>query len=120
MNKENNSKFLYISYISGYQSDTKTISGTKITDVISKSKVELASVSVDIIKENMTKAIIGVLDIFESNDFDNRLFNIDEIEVTFSIGIEGSVSLLSSVSGGANTQSGIVVKFKRKDVINDV
>lgn len=93
---------------------TKSINDSKITDIINKAKTEIVNTSVEVIKTNMVKTVDGILDVFESDELDNRCFFVDEIEVALNISREGSVSILSTISSQANVQSSVVIKFKRR------
>ena len=107
------SKELSVVYLVDNEVKTKSIIDSKMTDILNKSKLEVTNVSIDVIKENMVKTLDGVMEIFENEQFENRCFGIDEIEIALNVGCEGTVSVLSTVSGQANMQSSIVVKLKR-------
>lgn len=91
---------------------------SKITDILKKSQVEVTNVDVKTVKDNMIKTLDGILDIFENEVSNDSDFEVDEIEVGLVIGCGGSVSILSTVSGEANTQASITVRLKRKDKKN--
>lgn len=118
--KEKSSKTLSVMYLTDCEIMSKSLSDSKITDILNKSKVEVTNVSIDVVKENMLKTLGGLLDTFECEELEDRKFCIDEIEVSLNVGCEGTVSILSAVSGQANVQSGIVVKLKRKSEKNEI
>ena len=104
---------LPVAYFVDSDLKTRSIIDSKLTDILNKSRLEVANVSIDVIKENMVKTLDGVIEIFENEQLENRGFCVDEIEVALNVGCEGSVSILSTISGQANMQSSIVVKLKR-------
>ncbi len=109
-----NTKELSVAYFVDNEVKAKSIFDSKITDILNKSRLEVANVSIDVIKENMAKTLEGVMEMFENEQLENRSFCIDEIEVALNVGCEGTVSVLSTVSGQANMQSSIIVKLKRR------
>lgn len=109
-----NTKELSVTYSPDNDMTSKSLSDAKITDILNKSKLETTNVSIDIIKKNMETTLNGLLDVFECEQLENRKFYMDEIEVSLNVGCEGSVSILSAISGQSNLQSGIVVKLKRR------
>lgn len=104
---------LPIAYLTDSDLKTKSIMDSKITDILNRSRLEVANVSIDVVKENMVKTLDGIIEIFENEQLENRGFCVDEIEVALTVGCEGTVSVLSAVSGQASMQSSIVVKLKR-------
>lgn len=117
--RKTNTKELSVVYFTDGTITSKQFSDSKITDILNKSKLEMASVSTDIVKENMVKTLDGLLDEFDCEQLENRKFYMDEIEVSLHVGCEGTVSILSAVSGQADVQSSIVVKLKRRPEKNE-
>ena len=104
---------LPIAYFTDSDLKTKSIMDSKMTDILNRSRLEVANVSIDVVKANMVKTLDGIIEIFENEQLENRGFCVDEIEVALNVGCEGTVSVLSTVSGQASMQSSIVVKLKR-------
>lgn len=105
---------LLITYFSNNEIKTKSIMDSSIADMLNKSNFKTTKVNMDIVKNNMIETVGSIMEIFENERLNNQNFSIDEIEVTLNIGCEGSVSILSTVSGQTNMQSGITLKLKRK------
>lgn len=63
--------------------------------------------------DNFLKAIDSLFDVPVSSRSDGLM--LDEIELSLSVGSEGKISILSSVSGGISANSGIKIKLKRKE-----
>ena len=89
------------------------IGGNDLLQALKNDKSQVTAIAIDVIKDNMVKTLDGLMKVFESAEFDNRDFLVDEIEVSLLVGNEGSVHILS-VSGQANVQSSIVVKLKNR------
>lgn len=117
--KELSSKELSVAYFVDNGIKSKSLSDSKITDIIKRSNLEVTNVSVDVVRENLVKTLDSLLDVFECEQLDGRKFYTDEIEIALNVGYEGTVSILSAVSGQANVQSSIVVKLKRRAEKNE-
>lgn len=66
-----------------------------------------------VVKDNIAYAISQAGEIFGLVS-DGEQYAVDEIEFGISVGAEGKVSLLSVMSGGANSQATMTIKLKRK------
>lgn len=63
--------------------------------------------------EEFLKAMNSIFDI--STFTEKCSFALDEIELNLSVGSEGKISILSSVTGGISAGSGIKIKLKRRE-----
>ena len=66
------------------------------------------------LKKNVRAVLDAVSEIFSVSD-DSSSFDVEEIEFGISIGVEGKVSLLSMIGGGASANSTMVIKLKRRE-----
>lgn len=108
-------EYLSIAGVAPLIPESRGLSGGKITDILSQAHVAATRVSVEVIRQNMRETLHGVMRLFDDEDFGSQSYQIDEVQVSLAIGVEGQVSVMSSVSGAANTNSGVVVRLKRRE-----
>ena len=66
------------------------------------------------IKKEINNAINSVVDMVDIEELNKKGFDVSEMTFNLNINADGKVSLLSCVSGGISTQSGITIKIVRK------
>lgn len=92
---------------------SKSIANSSSLDKLLK-KSDFSQISKQQLKENISAILKDVEEIFALEE-KNTTYYIDEIEFGISIGVEGKVSLLSTVGGGVKSDATMIIKMKKKD-----
>ena len=90
------------------QADESAFAGSNLVNNTFSKAIERQAID-----ENIKNVLRSLTKVFE--DIENDKYFIDEIEVTLNVGAQGEVSILSTVSGSVNLNSGIKVLIKRKN-----
>ena len=103
----------YIPILDVEEYDVQGISNDRMKEIIGDRTEKVVKADVDLVKDNMTKVVNNFLDAVEEDSYKSSSFSLDEIELSLSIGADGSVSIISSTVG-VNVQTSVVLKFKKK------
>ncbi|MCD7789588.1 MAG: hypothetical protein LUH55_03355 [Bacteroides thetaiotaomicron] len=77
------------------------------------SRLKDATIPKEKLKSQFDNFMEALAEVVNSEKLQKSGFAVDEIELEISISAQGEISILTAVSGGVNSSSGIKIKLKR-------
>ena len=107
--------FLPILVVDETNPQIKGLSDSQLAHLAKKNSMKVVNASTEIIEHNLKHVINESLSLLNSVNSGESNYEVDELEINLSIGTNGEVSILSTISGSANVASSMKLVIKRKN-----
>lgn len=93
----------------------RSISENSLMEKILKKESRIAAIPAEVMEKNITETIQNFVHILDKVNENSETFDIDEVEFGLTVGCDGAIRIASLLNGGANAQTTVKIKMKKKE-----